>query len=205
MTCGGKVVIEVQLTSHSFVSAQIDGAGSSALHGHLDPAGRPVCGGEPGVRCDQNRVKRLCQRDIHRVPSANAVAKLPRARQQQPVAETLTRPCLEVLNRLVSRGLIEPSELVLASDRAEYLYVDDVWRRVVVVEREALSDRLGEHRAGQSLKQAGRVNDQHRARIHDARRARLGPRLDRSDSSADASAQASWPSRAAQRSAPPRS
>jgi len=104
-------------------------------------------GDKSSVGCEQRRFERLCESNVHRIPSADGITQLPRAWQQQPMAEALARPRLEVLDRLRGRSSVESAEPVLAPNHAEDFNVDDVRGRVVLVERESLSDRLRVARA----------------------------------------------------------
>jgi hypothetical protein len=49
------------------------------------------------------------------------------------MAEALTRPVLEVRDRLAGRGVIQPASPKLAPHNVEDLKINDVWGRLICI------------------------------------------------------------------------
>jgi len=70
------------------------------------------------------------------------------------VPESFSRPVPQILHGLGRGGVVEPAESVVTADDAHDLDIDDVWRGVVGIRRQAETDALGERSIGDDLVQA---------------------------------------------------
>lgn len=115
------------------------------------------------VEGEDRPAEHLGEGDVHRVPGSYVGAELPRAVEQRPMTEPLTRPPTEILHGLSSGGRIESTEQMLASHDAHDLDVDDLRRRMVGVGREALTEPFAERGVGNHLVETRGVNHEHPA------------------------------------------
>ena len=162
------------LTTGSRPSAEIARKALSVSE-HLGLTARTGRLGKPLITGEQCRVQRLGEGHVHRVPPAQRVSQLPRAIEQQPMAESLRRPRFEILDGLTSGSTVESASPVLSAHDAENLDVYDVRRGLVRVNLQSLPNGVGPCGTDQHFVQAGSVNDQHPAMppdVHPAQQAR---------------------------------
>lgn len=80
------------------------------------------------------------------------------------MAEALTWPVAQILNRLFGRRCIEMACKELATHNTQHLHVDDVRRCLIWVFDEDGSDERSSRRSHQHLDEARGVNDEHLVR-----------------------------------------